>query len=231
MSLLSGTVAYYKFSGDLLDATSNANNLTNSGSTDTASGFIGHGRAFAAGSSQYASKNTGTSIPTGNSSVSYSSWIYVGTIQAAGFWVSTGDHTSQTAGSFLGMWYGNVLGSPVIRFTQGSGDELTYTVTLTTSTWYHVVGVYNSTGNVLTIYVNGSSVATKSGITNLNLSADIVVGEPVYQTGNAWDGRLDEIGIFNYALSAADVTTLYAAGAGNQYPYGSTVNSNFLAFM
>lgn len=85
-------------------------------------------------------------------------------------------------------------------------------------TWAHVAAVYNGTD--MRIYVNGAlpnngtnnPKTYSSGI--YDTSAAFILGN---YSGNAnyMDGLLDEVAVFNRALSAAEVAKIYTAGFGN----------------
>jgi hypothetical protein len=87
--------------------------------------------------------------------------------------------------------------------------------TFTAGTWYHVVVTKSSTSG-RKFYVNGSVVATDSGNSNSGsssggrnlLGAYSSSGNPT-STAFEFDGKLDQIRIYDSAISAADVTTLY----------------------
>jgi hypothetical protein len=100
-----------------------------------------------------------------------------------------------------------------------SGKEITVkdTAPLPLSTWHHVAFVAD--GTKLRLYRNGREVdsapyqrllrdprikALAIG-TKLNLSGDA----PEERDFNMWDGRLDELAIFNHALTADQVLELY----------------------
>lgn len=219
MALTTSLVAYYALENNLTDSSLKANNLTNTGTTDTASGKILHGRAFS-GTGQYALKTSGTSIPTGNNSISYSAWVNYSDLSTVRTIVSTGNSGSSAAKTFLSLY----VSSTLLRLSQGDGDELTYNTVFSTGTFYHVVGTYDSSTNSLTLYLNGSQVATKSGITNLNLASDIGLGRFIYDgTNNLMQGTLDEVGIWARPLTSTEVSILYNGGVGLTYPFAFSI--------
>ena len=69
-------------------------------------------------------------------------------------------------------------------------------------TWYHVAGVFND-GGYAKIYVNG--VFQQSS--NLHGQSLSEVSSPVYIGGASFTGAVDEVRIYNYALSASQVCT------------------------
>ena len=84
-------------------------------------------------------------------------------------------------------------------------------ITVSAGTWYHAVGVYD--GSTMKLYINGASDATpvsySSGIHNN--TAPFTIG---CRNGNAqfFDGQIDEVAVFNRALTADEVTSIYEKG-------------------
>ena len=79
------------------------------------------------------------------------------------------------------------------------------TVVNNTTKWYHLVGVYN--GSTTKIYIDGveDNSAVGSGAINSAVSSNIIIGaySPII---NAWiNGLIDDVRIFNRALSADEV--------------------------
>jgi hypothetical protein len=116
---------------------------------------------------------------------------------------------------------GGTIGTPMqIGFVVGSSSAAgpvttaASTVTLARGTWYHVVGTFNAPGNVC-IYINGS-VQSPCANDTAPRAADVQplkFGDGAYFTGRTFVGTLDEIAIWNVALSASQVAALYALGA------------------
>jgi hypothetical protein len=85
-----------------------------------------------------------------------------------------------------------------------------------TGTWTHVVAVYD--GSNIQMYLNGipsgSAVSSSSpgSVTSMNMiiGASNISGNIV----NFFNGDMDELGIYDYAMSQGDVTYLYNYGAG-----------------
>ena len=76
--------------------------------------------------------------------------------------------------------------------------------------WHHVAGVYD--GRVMKLYVDGKLDATKpwaGGIAKNN--SDVLIGENVEQPNRCFDGLIDDVRIYNYALSESEIKALAAA--------------------
>ena len=98
--------------------------------------------------------------------------------------------------------------------------------------WQHVAFVAD--GTMLRLYRNGVEVGASPcrGISRRQLPDALGIGLQTDQSGirpltlaQCWDGRLDEIAIFNHALSAEQIRQLCAGPAATVQPTGSnTVN-------
>ena len=82
---------------------------------------------------------------------------------------------------------------------------------LTLNNWHHLVMTYN--GANIKLYVDGILSATQSHTAAMNIAGNsgISIGES-NQANGYWghtDGKLDDIAIWNRALTQAEITTLY----------------------
>ncbi|MGC2468038.1 MAG: LamG-like jellyroll fold domain-containing protein [Candidatus Acidiferrum sp.] len=88
-----------------------------------------------------------------------------------------------------------------------------YTTAISTGVWYHLAGVYDSVAQTLTLYLNGSSVASASvaGFPPEGGpgAGHLTIGAENNSLNDAFDGLIDDAHIYSRALSAADVTALY----------------------
>jgi hypothetical protein len=88
------------------------------------------------------------------------------------------------------------------------------TTTLATGVWYHVVATWD--GTTAKIYVNSaldnSPGATRTGAIGTDFQSVYLGGRPSGGSTNTFDGALDDIRIFNYALEQWEVTNLNYVG-------------------
>ena len=77
--------------------------------------------------------------------------------------------------------------------------------------WHHVCSTWNSSGNVK-IYLDGTLKATTAIAGTFSGSFSIAAIGSNTEGDGFWIGNIDEVSIFNYELSAANVTTLYNSG-------------------
>ena len=92
--------------------------------------------------------------------------------------------------------------------TTGDGD-LQGTVNVNDGQWHHVAAVYDGTKKYL--YIDGAlNVSTPAtGTINQN-NSPVLIGENAEATGRQWNGLLDDVRVYNRALSAAEVAGLFA---------------------
>jgi hypothetical protein len=123
------------------------------------------------------------------------------TNQSGNFW----NFTLRTGGA--------TAGDPiaVTAFDQNNANQVTNTTTgYTTGVWHHACGVFVSTTS-RTVYLDGGSSAT--GTTSINPTGvnRIYNGVALDSSGLPvlyFDGRIAEVGIWNAALTAAEIASL-----------------------
>jgi hypothetical protein len=98
----------------------------------------------------------------------------------------------------------------------GEADEESYTTdnsVVTNGQWVHLCAVRVSLSSVL-IYANGASQSvTPSGDSAVTtVSGMTAIGREGQNDNWFWPGVLDEVRVYNRALSASEITALYAGG-------------------
>src|SRR2546430_13959271 len=88
------------------------------------------------------------------------------------------------------------------------------------NTWTHLAGTFD--GAMVRLYVNGELVASQAQTAALTATAGTLqIGADSY-TGENFAGRIDEVRIYNRALSAAEIQTDMNTGAGGPPPSDTT---------
>jgi len=118
-----------------------------------------------------------------------------------------------TYGPFL-LQTGGDSKAEVGLYLQGAWTWLRTTSSLEPGVFHHVVGTYDQ-DNGLHIYFDGKlddgdgSAGAKAGAIDETPNEGIVIGHNYGLAGRFWDGDIDEVVIYNRALSADEVAELF----------------------
>jgi hypothetical protein len=216
-----GLVGWWPFNGNANDESGNGNHGTVNGASPTSDRF---------GNSQSAYNYDGvTSNIIANISPEIN--IQVDTLITFSYWVNLnviGPAQPQAAviltqndfTSAISSWYDNgilkIVGNNSI--SGGSYNNVWSNNENQVSVWYNYVLQVNTISNRIDFYENGQ-LQGFSDVNNLVLSNlnKLALGYyPIY--GNVWflNGKLDDIGIWNRALTACEIQDLYHAQLGSQ---------------
>jgi hypothetical protein len=197
-------LAWYKFDGDLLDSSGNGKDLT--GGTGTS--FVDDS-VVGTKSVQFPKQNNQSLISnidlSGNKSFTISLWSYRNSDMIAQFMISAGDSYSDHRLLGIGYTVDNKF-----YFGFWSSESL-YTEPLQDqNTWVHWTMIYDSDNKIKHLYKNGMllkstehTIATNIPATTNNFSIGTRLG------ASPFDGKLDDVRIYNRALTPDEVTELY----------------------
>lgn len=92
---------------------------------------------------------------------------------------------------------------------------------ISTNTWYHVVFWHDATNDEIGLSVNDSSATTAhAGGVYTGTTAFWIGGIANSSNAGTWfNGDVDEVGLWDRVLTAAEITQLYNSGAGLPYPF------------
>ena len=249
MALTTSLNAYYKFdesSGNASDSVG-SNTLTNNGTATYSAGKINNGTALARASTQYFSiADTSAFDLSGDFSVSC--WLKVATAPTSGqqFVIMGKDANGADNTRSYDLNYANSGGTKRFElaifptgYSYPSYWAGAFNYDLGTATWVYVtvvVTIANGNSTKAELYINGTSQGNftlfdGTGATSVqNSTSAFQIGYESFQ--GAFDGMIDEFGLWSRVLTSTEVTQLYNGGAGLAYPFGeSSSNSNFLMFM
>jgi hypothetical protein len=94
------------------------------------------------------------------------------------------------------------------HFAVNSDTSLNGQAEVSANQWHHVVGVYD--GSQMRMYVDGKLDAARPW--NKGIGSNdwpVYIGENAERTGRFWNGLIDDVRIYNYALKEADIIALY----------------------
>src|SRR6185437_140650 len=196
-----GLVAAYSFSEGsgttVADASGNGNNGTVSGATWSASGKFGSALSFN-GTSSLVSVPDAASLRL-SAGMTLEAWVNPSAVTSA--WrdvIYKGNdnyflEATSSASSEPGV--GGTFG--------GSEGDVEGTAALAANTWSYLAGTYD--GSTLRFYVNGTQVASlaHTGMVASSTNPLQIGGDSIY--GQFFAGLIDEVRVYNVALSAAQV--------------------------
>ena len=200
-------VAYWPFNDAASlghDAAGGSVLTSNGGAAHTANGKSGGGLALN-GSSQFLA-GTVNNLPTGNNSYTQAAWLKPAVLGARGI-VGWGNYGTvrqvnalrlyNTGNGFSHYWWAADLDATGLATNFLDGN------------WHHVATTWD--GTTRRIYLNGTGVASDTPGSNGAAAANFRIGS----TNNAefFNGTLDEIAVYNHALSATEVQSLAAGGS------------------
>lgn len=150
------------------------------------------------------------------SAVTVATWVNLSQLPASGQnYIPVGkDSSDQSYRITIGS---NGKGDFVVKTTNNAwysaGTAASFTTVLALNTWYHIVGTYD--GTTVRVYVNGAL----QGSGSQSISGSIFNSPSAVRFGYESDaagidymkGKVDEVQIYNRALSSTDVMNLYSS--------------------
>lgn len=110
------------------------------------------------------------------------------------------------------IWFG--VGEPNNGIQATAGSTVRSPDAVTTNTWYFVAATMSAT--TMNLYINGSLVASKARPTFTNTdTTNLLLGGNGPELSRL-DGQIDEAEVFNRALTASEVASLYQAGSAGE---------------
>jgi hypothetical protein len=210
-----GLVGWWPFNGNANDESGNNNNGTVNGATLTSDRFGNSGKAYSYNGIN--SKIDYNGVDFGSSDFSITGWFKTSAnIQPVGYGQ---------------MWFGGITnGSKVIEISVSSntvGNNILWfyvrdslfqsswvnsNIPVNNDSWNHFVAIRNS--SVLKLYFNGQLIDSTINVTLLDVLANgtYCSGNGLNNVTNRWfNGNLDDIGIWNRALTQQEISDLYNA--------------------
>ena len=218
-------MAYYPFSGSAIDSSGNGNNPSYNNATLTTDRFGNANGAYAFdGSSSYIQIPNSATLDSGNS-VSISFWIKVNAFNTD---LCSGNYLFSRGGTrpyvtnyniaFGNTPYGSISSIDYCKTPIDTTHESFYGLTTSdltpihTGNWYHIV--FTNNGSVSIMYINGNIASAQAG-SILFTASDLFLGRDYPQGAGIdpfwFNGKLDDIRIYNRAISTDEVTALFNA--------------------
>jgi hypothetical protein len=220
-----GLVGWWPFNGNANDESGNGNNGTVNGATLTADRFGGLNNAYNFnGISNYIDVGNPSSLGNNPSNYTQAGWLYLVDFSDAYVFMSKRhDNSGNDWGTPVSTVNGTFIFFADDAFYQQA--PLAETNQLSVNQWHHLTFVKNQ--NTYSIYVNGvldGSITDNHimGGTSNNLIFGAQLAWPEF-----FKGKLDDIGIWNRALTQQEISVLYngcSASTITSQPTNQTVN-------
>jgi hypothetical protein len=199
--LTNGLVGYYPFSGNPKDASGNGNNLTNFGATLCPDRFGNSNQAYYFNGSSYLGSSVSPLSQTDNWTVA--AWMNPASLSQGYAYVACLGYDNGGASGENGYAFG-LSANQLYAFFGGIGPFSGNYVFPTNNTWSHVV-MLRSSGST-TFFVNGAMINGNISTTPKTPTA--------FTIGSAsglryFNGAIDDVRVYNRALSASEVAQLY----------------------
>ena len=200
-----GIAASYAFnegSGVVVtDASGNSNTGAVSGATWTTSGRYGNALSFN-GSSNRVDINDASLLDL-TTGMTLEAWVFPTS--------STGWRTAimkeRSGGMTYALYANNNASRPAVYVRIGGRDRsVTGSASLTLNTWNHLAATYD--GTTLILYVNGNRVGSLTVRGSITVTSQALrIGGSTALSSRYFSGRIDEVLIYNRALSQAEIQT------------------------
>jgi len=229
MALTTNLVSYYKLdetSGSVLDA-QGTNNATNVGATPNETGKIN--TAYDFDGNEYIDLNF---KPDTTTDFTWSTWVYMES-QSTSYlnsilWAS--DSTNGQGAAFVvnGQSTG-IIGAGSDRYFGMTNSNNVLNVKSSNivplNTWTYLSITFDESESTMKLYYNGVLDSTHTGITTPTVLSgnDAFLGvdgrNPTTNRNYDWDGKMDEVGIWDRVLTSTEIAELYNSGDGFAYPF------------
>lgn len=215
MALTDNLVSYFKLDNSLTDE---RGKYTLTGGSSYITGKINNTRTGGTLSI--------STIPTANNFTGTGSWtinFWFKFTTAGGYFFN-----SRAAGNDFSIDDGNVLGK--LRFlwwdTGGNLDgDLSTAGTWNDGNWH--MGTFWFDNSAQKIYIKiDDGTAVEDAVTGTTR----ITNNQTFTFNEALTGNVDEVGMWNRVLTSAEITALYAAGSGLQYPFGVSLADSCIAY-
>ena len=226
-ALEDGLVGHWTFDGpdidwssttaEIRDRSGNGNHGNAEGGLNAQSvtaGKMSQAMMFTLPDSQHVRVGPGSNLDLDNA-VTFSAWVNIDDDDETDYYGVL--HSRENTRSF-GVWLGFSKAGPPLRFRVEDNTESTllYYDSIPLSDykndWNFISGTYD--GAVMRLYLNGEEVATTSKIINGSIinDNDYIIAATSDTTARHFPGSLDDVRIYDRALSADEVKRLYRLG-------------------
>ncbi len=194
------------------------NHLTDNNAVTSNPGKVGNAGQFTRANTEYLSIADNADLSTGNIDFTIAAWVYADTSPNPGAFNVIASKENQPPNEWTLGW---VQSSNRIVFRiWNPGDLLLPANSLgipSTATWYFIVAWHDAAADTINIQINNGAVDSigTGGAGPSDTTATFQIGDIGLGSGNSWNGRIDEVGIWKRVLTAQERADLWNNGLGN----------------
>ncbi len=204
-SCVSGLVGWWKLdegSGiTTSDSSGFANHCTFVGTpTWQASSLCKRGSCVNLNGSSYVSCGSDSSMDYGTG-LTLMGWVKHTTLDTGPYVVVAKNNNRYVLETYLSGYLYSTIGGPWESWVG------TLSPAVTNTNWHHVAMTHNASNNALVFYINGAVARSTTAAWSTDNVGTVNIGSRVGSYN--WNGSLDDIRIYNRALSGTEITTIY----------------------
>ncbi len=208
-SAASNLISHWSADGDATDSQGN-----NSGTLENGAGFAPGeiGQAFNFQNGSYVNAGTSASLAPATITVEY--WIYGRSVNSDYTQpISRWGHNTSSPDSWIFDYAPNDDFYFSVVNTSGTQANAGTTAPLALNAWHFIAGTYN--GTTVSLYVDGQLAGTAAltgAIQNNSSTTSIGTKFADGTTHYSFNGLVDDVGIYNRALTPSELSSIYTAG-------------------
>jgi hypothetical protein len=232
-----GLVGYWSFNGNANDSSANANNGIVNGATLTTDRFGNTNSAYSFNGINNYIRINNTLLPSTPTSYTISLWY-----NTQNFTSQNGNPRMLISDRNTGLssykytinlsTTGHLLGGGIYNGSGTSGNGVTGDAgdAGVNNNWHNAIFIYDSSIATLYLYIDGSLVNTTTNVTHWSSGANptnIGYWNGFVGASGFFDGKIDDIGIWNRVLAQSEITSLYYSESTCQ---SLVINTGVLGF-
>jgi hypothetical protein len=216
-----GLVGWWPFNGNANDESGNGINGVNNGANLTDDRYGNNNSAYDFQGNNWIECAFNPLLNVGNESFSISCWATKSGANQFQHLVTRNEINSSTSavGSYILRYEGSGITFILSGDLNNNNGVLFTTTTPNLNLWNQIVGVYNSQNSTMSIFINGDliiSAPVNPNAQSYNNNGSLFFGVehptvPLQSGPQFLTGKLDDIGIWNRALTPAEIQSLYNA--------------------
>lgn len=228
-------VAYYPFNSNSNDESGNLNHGIVSGAILTNDRFGNLNSAFEFdGIDDYILVSNSTTLNVFNSDLTITMWLYNDNPSLSDTSYKGISKGGWNTGSGYELLYSNYWNNGTFHFTTGSSGNNVFSFNNYNNQWIMLTGTYDNATSTKKMYINGiEQTSTIQGVDDLSSSShDLYIGRrhPLNSYSGFVKGKMDDIRIYNVALTATEILNLYNFNTLNLDEINTTAGKHFYVF-